>query len=105
MFGVLFLCMLEEDLFFLVDFEWLLYPFVELTPEAAPLISAVVSMSAEVSVVVPVESPMVPEVESLEVLVDVPIEVSVDGLLPFWAVRLGKEQHDAIMLAAVLGLV
>ena len=90
MFEVLFLllCVLEEDLCFLVDFECPLFPFVELTPEAAPLISTVVSMSAEVSVVVPVAS--------LEVL---------EVLLPFWAVRLGTEQHDAIMVATALGLV
>ena len=80
---------------------------MELTPEAAPLISAVVSMFAEVSVAVPVESVIVLElpVESFEVLVEVSIEVSVEVLLPFWAVRLGTEQHDALMLAAVLGLV
>lgn len=118
MFGVLFLflCALEEDRDFLLAFERFLYPFVEFTPEAAPLISVVEFIFAELSVEVPVESPMpevpvespeVPEipVESLEVLVEVSIEVSVVELLPFWAVRLGTEQHDALMSAAVLGLV
>lgn len=103
----LFLCELEEDRDFLPAFERLL--LVDLSPEVAPLMSVVEFILAELSPEVPDELPM-PEVlddppEPPDELLEVPVEVSVEVLLPFWAVRLGTEQHEAFKSVPVLGLV